>query len=285
MPWATPKRLLKASTRAPASSFHRLAQIETGQAGGVDLQHGHLQPRIGAQQLGLELPAVGQHGRDVVGVEHVAVGGEDVALGRNEDAALIVLQAVESAGAIDFDDLRLHLVDRLDDRGRGGGTKECDEEEQRNRRTLSATTESGRERGHGVGHRVYRDYSALTLARLPEGEGAFGTFSPERRRACNLRSARNHAYFSDSRPCRHLERGKQLVAIADLDPAGPDIGRPPRDSRKNRFRKGRLLVGKHFQRQQVSLGRVEVETAFHVPVREPTSTSTSPSCPASGAVP
>ena len=53
--------------------------------------------------------------RDVVGVEHVAVGGEDMALGRNQNAALIALHAAEAAGPVDLDDLRLDPLDRIDD--------------------------------------------------------------------------------------------------------------------------------------------------------------------------
>ena len=80
-PVATPNRLLKASTRLPLSAGTLAANIEIRQIRGLDLQHGQFQPRIGAQQLGLELAAVVERDGDVVGVEHVAPHGQDVALG------------------------------------------------------------------------------------------------------------------------------------------------------------------------------------------------------------
>ena len=79
---ATPNRLLNASTRVPLSAGTLAARSKCGKSVGVDLQHGHFQPRIGADQLGLELAAVVERDRDVVGVEHVAPDGEDVPAGR-----------------------------------------------------------------------------------------------------------------------------------------------------------------------------------------------------------
>ena len=83
-PW--PRRRV-AQGQDPRAGGQRdgLGQIEIGQVRGLDLQHGDLQPRIGAQELGLEAPAVGQRDGDVIGVQHVAQGGEDVALGRDEN--------------------------------------------------------------------------------------------------------------------------------------------------------------------------------------------------------
>ncbi len=59
--------------------LHRLLEIEIGKLAAADLQHGDFESRVGAHQFRLEAAAVGQHGGDVVGVEHVAVGREDVA--------------------------------------------------------------------------------------------------------------------------------------------------------------------------------------------------------------
>ena len=109
---ATLNKLLKASTRAPASTS-AASRVEIGQVGRLDLQHRHVQPRIAAQQLGLELPAVGQGNGDVVGVQGMAQDSEDVALGRDEHAALIGFQAVESARPVNFDHFGLRLIDRL----------------------------------------------------------------------------------------------------------------------------------------------------------------------------
>ena len=108
-----------------AAGFGRHAgrQVEVRQVRGVDLEHGQLQPRIGAQQLGLELAAVVERDRDVVGVEHVAPDGQDVSLGGDQKAALIRLQAAHAAGAVDLDDLRLIRVDHFGKRiGRRGVT-------------------------------------------------------------------------------------------------------------------------------------------------------------------
>ena len=82
-------------------------QIEMVEALGLDLQDGDFQPRIGPDQLGFELAAVGQHDGDVVGVEHVAPGGQDVPFGRNQKAALIGFQPLEAAGAVELDHLGL----------------------------------------------------------------------------------------------------------------------------------------------------------------------------------
>ena len=70
------------------------------------------QPRIGADQLGLELAAVVERDRDVIGVEHVAPDGEDVPLVGNQETALIGLQPAHAAGAVDLDHLGLIVVDR-----------------------------------------------------------------------------------------------------------------------------------------------------------------------------
>ena len=52
-----------------AGDRHGVAELEVRQAGGLDLQHRHVQRGIGAQELGLELPPVGQRDRNVVGVQ------------------------------------------------------------------------------------------------------------------------------------------------------------------------------------------------------------------------
>ena len=88
------------------------AEVEVRQPLGVDLQHGHVQPRVGAEQLRLEPPPVGERRGDVVGVQGVAEDGEDVARNGNEDAALVGFESAEPAGAVDLDHLRLGLVDR-----------------------------------------------------------------------------------------------------------------------------------------------------------------------------
>ncbi len=101
-----------------------LQKVEIGQIPGVDLQQGDFNPRIGAQKLGLEVLAVGEHRGHGIGVEHVAPSGENVALAGDEQTALIRLEAAQPAGAEDLDDLGLY---RGDDRGKvvlrwlGGG--------------------------------------------------------------------------------------------------------------------------------------------------------------------
>ena len=79
-PVATLNKLLTANMPVPGLDLDGIGKMETGQAGGLDFQHGDLQPRLGPQQLRLELPPVGQHYGDEIGVQRVGVGGEDMAL-------------------------------------------------------------------------------------------------------------------------------------------------------------------------------------------------------------
>ena len=61
-----------ASTPRAAVERGRLGQVEVGQVRGLDLQHGHFQARIAAEELGLVPPPVVQGDGDAIGIEHVA---------------------------------------------------------------------------------------------------------------------------------------------------------------------------------------------------------------------
>ena len=111
--------------------LHRLLEIEIRKLGRADFQHGDFEPRVGAHQLRLEAAAIGQHGSDVVGVEHVAIGRKDVAGRRDEHSALIGFHAAESARPVDFDDLRLNLSDSVGYRRGSGGGDENEKERQK----------------------------------------------------------------------------------------------------------------------------------------------------------
>ncbi|MNO74942.1 hypothetical protein D3C76_659620 [compost metagenome] len=63
-----------------------IAELEGRQVLGLDLQHSHVAARIGADQLGLVLAAVGQAHENLVGVGHHMVIGQDVAITGNDEA-------------------------------------------------------------------------------------------------------------------------------------------------------------------------------------------------------
>ena len=78
-----------------------VAERHRRQALGVDLEHRHVGVGIGAHDLGLELPAVEQADRDLLGAfDHVVVG-QDVAVGRDDEpgsAALLDLGLLAERG-------------------------------------------------------------------------------------------------------------------------------------------------------------------------------------------
>ena len=76
----------------------------------------------------MKLSAVVEDHRHVINIEHMTPDGEHVAIGRDQETALIDGQAMQAAGAEDFDDLRLHLGDDAGERraGEGGAGKEDD---------------------------------------------------------------------------------------------------------------------------------------------------------------
>ena len=70
-------------------------------------------------QFGAVTGPVVQDDRDVLlRIEHVTPDGQHVALGRDQNATLVSLQALQAAGTVDLDDLRLHAVDDLRERRR-----------------------------------------------------------------------------------------------------------------------------------------------------------------------
>jgi len=63
-----------------------IAQLEGGQVLGVDFQQGHVGTGIRADQLGGVITAVGQPYQDLVGIGDHMVVGQDVAIGRDDEA-------------------------------------------------------------------------------------------------------------------------------------------------------------------------------------------------------
>ena len=72
---------------------------------GADLDEGHVEFRLDGDDLTVVARAVGQMHAQVLGVEDLAVGGEDVAVGRDEDAGAVGGKALEAAGAEQLDQL------------------------------------------------------------------------------------------------------------------------------------------------------------------------------------
>ena len=105
----------------------RLRQIEPGQVSRGNLEHGDFEAGIGADQLGGQLPPVGEYGRDLIGIEHVAPNRKDGAIGRDKESALVVLQACDPARPVNLDHFRLHAGKRFREQvggrpiGRDGG--------------------------------------------------------------------------------------------------------------------------------------------------------------------
>ncbi len=62
-----------------------LAELEHRQVLAVDFQQRHVGARIGTDQLGLELAAIGQAHQNLVGIGNHMVIGQDVAVGRNDE--------------------------------------------------------------------------------------------------------------------------------------------------------------------------------------------------------
>ena len=103
----SPSGLPMASTHSPTRASSLLPSGDRGQTLGVDLEDGHVGVRIGADDLGLELTAVEQPDRHLLGaLDHVVVG-EDVAVGRDDEA--------RAAALLDLGPLR----------GTGGRTAPC----------------------------------------------------------------------------------------------------------------------------------------------------------------
>ena len=84
----------------------------------VEFEHGDFGERIGGDLLGREVAAVVEDDGHFIGVEHVARNREDVALAGDQDAALVVLETADAAGAVDLDDLGLNLAGDLGERRR-----------------------------------------------------------------------------------------------------------------------------------------------------------------------
>ncbi|MDT4822309.1 hypothetical protein FQZ97_555060 [compost metagenome] len=63
-----------------------LAELDGRQVLALDLEQRHIAARIGADQLGLQLAAVGQADDDLVGVGHHVVVGQHVAIRGNDEA-------------------------------------------------------------------------------------------------------------------------------------------------------------------------------------------------------
>ena len=86
--WPTPKGLPMASTTSPTRSVSAAAKVIAGSLRSRgDLEHGQIRFGIGADGLGLELAPVVERDLDLVGALDDMVVGEDVALGRDHDAA------------------------------------------------------------------------------------------------------------------------------------------------------------------------------------------------------
>ncbi|MNJ61891.1 hypothetical protein D3C77_577040 [compost metagenome] len=64
----------------------RVAQLDGRQVLAVDLEQRHISARIGADQLGLQLAAIGQTDDDFVGVSDHMVVGQDVTVAGNDEA-------------------------------------------------------------------------------------------------------------------------------------------------------------------------------------------------------
>ena len=95
----------------PTSPAAPCARSKWSRPCGFDLDDGDLQPRIGPDQLGFQLAAVVQHDGEIVGVEHVAPGGQDVPFGRDQENRSDRLPSPEAAGAVELDHLGLGGVD------------------------------------------------------------------------------------------------------------------------------------------------------------------------------
>ena len=93
----SPSGLPTASTHSPTRERVAVAQRGGSEVVRVDLEHGQVGARIGADDLGLELTPVEQADRHLVGAVHDVIVGEDVAVLGDDEArarALLELRAL-----------------------------------------------------------------------------------------------------------------------------------------------------------------------------------------------
>ncbi len=84
--WPTASGLPMANTTSPTRSLSLSASVTQGRFVGLDLDDGDVGLRVGADHPGLELAVVGQGDLHLVRALHDVVVGEDVAVGRHDDA-------------------------------------------------------------------------------------------------------------------------------------------------------------------------------------------------------
>ncbi len=79
----------------------------------ADLDERDIQFRLDGYHLAVVVSAVGHVNAQILGVEDVAIDGEDIAVRRDKNAAAVRLQTPETAGSEQFDQFWIYFVAHL----------------------------------------------------------------------------------------------------------------------------------------------------------------------------